>query len=152
MKRKKRFGIQHAVVFWLALIFVTSCFFIPLEAFVRFVQGLIRIPLFDTWFDRFWSAGWFFVVKGRHATEYAILVSLCAFALQARTQWSRKACLGAAFAFAVLFAATDEWHQTFVPGRDGCVRDVFIDTAGALVAVAWLLANRKRHTAYSDEM
>ena len=29
------------------------------------------------------------------------------------------------------FALTDEWHQLSVPGRDGNLRDVLIDTAGA---------------------
>lgn len=42
---------------------------------------------------------------------------------------------------AVLYAATDEIHQTFVPGRSGRVTDVLIDAAGAAVGVlvmAWL--------------
>ena len=28
----------------------------------------------------------------------------------------------------MLFAISDEWHQTFVPGRDGNVADVIFDT------------------------
>ena len=34
-------------------------------------------------------------------------------------------------ALAAGFALTDEWHQLSVPGRDGNLRDVLIDTAGA---------------------
>ena len=30
-----------------------------------------------------------------------------------------------------LYASLDEFHQTFVSGRDGNIRDVFIDTSGA---------------------
>lgn len=43
--------------------------------------------------------------------------------------------------FCLLYAASDELHQRFVPGRYGCFRDVCIDFAGALLglAVAMLL-------------
>ena len=37
-----------------------------------------------------------------------------------------------------LYAITDELHQSFVPGRDPSLRDVAIDVAGALMAVAIL--------------
>ena len=34
--------------------------------------------------------------------------------------------------FCALYAVSDEIHQTFVPGRAGMVRDVILDTCGAL--------------------
>lgn len=34
----------------------------------------------------------------------------------------------------VLFAAADELHQYFVPGRTGCLRDVGIDSIGIILA------------------
>ena len=34
------------------------------------------------------------------------------------------------------FGASDEWHQSFVPGRDSDVRDWVADTAGAALAIA----------------
>ena len=34
------------------------------------------------------------------------------------------------------FGASDEWHQSFVPGRSSDIRDWFADTLGAAVAVA----------------
>jgi VanZ family protein len=37
---------------------------------------------------------------------------------------------------ATAYAVTDEIHQGFVSGRSAQVRDVLIDTAGALVGVA----------------
>lgn len=40
-----------------------------------------------------------------------------------------------AVAICVLFAATDEFHQTFVSGRNGQIIDVLIDTAGAIVGM-----------------
>ena len=38
-----------------------------------------------------------------------------------------------------LYAASDEVHQLFVPGRSGMIKDVFIDTSGAVcgIAAAW---------------
>lgn len=46
--------------------------------------------------------------------------------------------------FAVLYAASDELHQYFVPGRSCELRDVLIDACGAAagVAVAWLAVRR----------
>jgi len=38
----------------------------------------------------------------------------------------------------VLYAATDEFHQVFVPSRQGTVEDVLIDTCGAALALTGL--------------
>lgn len=35
--------------------------------------------------------------------------------------------------FTLIYAASDEWHQTFVFGRSGTVMDVFIDSVGSLL-------------------
>jgi VanZ family protein len=34
------------------------------------------------------------------------------------------------------YGATDEWHQTFVPGRTAALGDWYADTVGAITAVA----------------
>ena len=39
------------------------------------------------------------------------------------------------FLFSVIYALSDEFHQTFVPGRDGNIVDVLIDSSGSLVGV-----------------
>ena len=36
----------------------------------------------------------------------------------------------------IAYGATDEWHQSFVPGRDADVRDLIADAVGAALAVA----------------
>ena len=36
----------------------------------------------------------------------------------------------------VLYAASDEWHQAFVPGRGPAVTDVLLDSAGVLCGIA----------------
>lgn len=43
----------------------------------------------------------------------------------------------------ILYAMSDEWHQTFVPGRSPAVQDVLIDTAGILIAF-FLLPKKQR--------
>lgn len=37
--------------------------------------------------------------------------------------------------FCLLYAATDEWHQSVVPGRASELIDFFVDGAGALLAI-----------------
>ena len=45
------------------------------------------------------------------------------------------ACAGIAWAFATLYAATDEIHQIFVPGRTFFFTDIAIDSAGVLCGI-----------------
>lgn len=85
------------------------------------------------------------VRKFAHLTEYAVLAWLFWRLLRPRSpteirrwQWSRA---GVALLLAALYAATDEFHQTFVPSRQGSVWDVLLDTVGAAagLGVVYLL-------------
>lgn len=40
-----------------------------------------------------------------------------------------------AFLICVLYAISDEFHQLYVPGRGGQLKDVLIDSAGSLVGI-----------------
>jgi hypothetical protein len=76
--------------------------------------------------------------KLAHITIYAALWLTLARA----TDWRRPL---AATVVAVLYAVTDEIHQTYVHGRHGSPVDVGIDAVGlALAAAAWALAARRR--------
>ena len=55
------------------------------------------------------------------------------------TQLKSKFRILIGFAATVLFAALDEFHQTFVPGRSGNFTDVCIDSIGAVIASFCLL-------------
>jgi hypothetical protein len=123
---------------WALLIFTTSCFFIPVRTFFHFVQRLPLGPALIVWFEGFWKRYWFVFVKGWHVMEYAILTTLGAKALRRVNPRATVSSVWMSFGFAVAFAASDEWHQTFVPGRGGRVSDVLIDTCGALVATLYL--------------
>lgn len=74
------------------------------------------------------------VRKLAHLGEYAVLGALAG---RAAGRPLPALALGAAY------AATDEWHQTFVPGRSGQAADVLLDSAGA-AAGAWLWHRRRR--------
>lgn len=75
-----------------------------------------------------------------HAGEYALLCFLW-WRLLRELLPHRRAVL-AAFALSVLYAATDEFHQSFVEGRNGTPIDVAIDAAGAALA-AFALTRRR---------
>jgi VanZ family protein len=44
--------------------------------------------------------------------------------------------LALAFAGALLYGLSDEWHQSFVPGRDPSMLDILVDSIGALCGLA----------------
>ena len=74
-----------------------------------------------------------FVKKGGHMLGYALLALAYARALG----WDRKR-WWLPWVLAILFAATDEFHQSFVPGRHPSPVDVGIDAAGGgLGLLAW---------------
>lgn len=88
----------------------------------------------------------FLVRKTAHFTIYLVL-GLCMngtlreWGIHSR---SRRAFLSVLLCF--LYACSDEWHQTFVSGRAGQIRDVLLDTAGSLTGtVAGILIQRPGH-------
>ncbi len=83
--------------------------------------------------------GWDLVLrKIAHAAEFALLGALLLRA-------TGKA--GSAFAIGVLYAISDEVHQSFVPGRLGSPIDVAIDAAGVAVGVLLWQSIRTRRLA-----
>lgn len=83
--------------------------------------------------------------KCGHLTEYAILGWLLLRALKrSRPAISQAKAVGIALLIAAAYASTDEYHQTFVPGRTPAVHDVVIDTTGAFLALAAASLQGKR--------
>ena len=73
-----------------------------------------------------------FIRKTAHFTVYFILGLLLFHAIQVSTAMKRTSL---AFSIAILYAASDEFHQTFIPGRSGELRDVAIDSVGSLTGI-----------------
>jgi VanZ family protein len=76
--------------------------------------------------------------KLAHATVYAFLTLAWAWALRPVTRLS----VPLAASIALLYAVSDEYHQTFVDGRSGTSTDVLIDAIGVCVALALLRYHR----------
>ncbi|MBB6671691.1 VanZ family protein [Cohnella nanjingensis] len=77
----------------------------------------------------------FFIRKAAHLTEYAVLGSLLLLAL--RYVFRRKrALVPLTVVLCFLFAAGDEYHQSFVSGRTPMAADALLDTLGAVVGIA----------------
>lgn len=82
------------------------------------------------------------VRKAAHITEFAILAFLVATLL---TLLGARRAIGLAFVVTVLYAASDEVHQAFVPGRGPSPIDVMIDSIGAAIGVVlWIVVRRWR--------
>ncbi len=125
---------------WLGLIFGTSCTVIRPHEFFLIVQNLTGAgPVVMEGFAAFWGVAWFMIVKGWHFLEFAILMILCVKTVAWREGRTTPRTLTGSALFCMLFAVTDEWHQTFVPDRYGSGQDVLIDCLGVLTATANLL-------------
>ncbi len=72
--------------------------------------------------------------KLAHFTEYAILGALWLRGLT-RGDLARPPAAWLALLISVACAVVDESHQAFVPGRTASVRDVLLDSTGALTAI-----------------
>lgn len=106
-----------------------------------FVSSLSSVP---------GPVGVWFPDTALHMGAYAGLAAVSLRAL-ARGRWIglTSGTLFGAWLIATLYGATDEWHQTFVEGRTGELRDLVNDGLGALVAVgaagAWgIMRGRSR--------
>ena len=72
------------------------------------------------------------VRKAAHATEYTILGILLYMTSRKSFGMNPKSSFRTAFLTGTVYAATDEFHQLFVPGRAGMITDVLIDSMGVL--------------------
>jgi VanZ family protein len=111
-----------AVVLWMGAIFYVS-----------------SIPSVATPFEPIFD---FTVKKFAHMVEYGTLTLLLFNALQIHFSLKGHSMLTAAL-IATLYACSDEWHQTFIPGREGTLRDVGIDTLGVLLATLYLIGSNR---------
>ncbi len=80
-----------------------------------------------------------------HFAEYALLTFLWWRALRTVIPPGRASI--AALLIALAYAASDEYHQSFVEGRSGSPADWAIDAAGAGLAAARLGTARRREAA-----
>lgn len=109
LKLKKIFFVWFPPLFWMLLIFLVSARSVPASS------------------EIFWED--FILKKTAHVIEYAILSLLLyrgfkSSGIRNPYLWS--------FILAVIYGFTDEYHQSFISGRQSRLRDVVFDTIGAL--------------------
>jgi VanZ family protein len=145
---KSRLWRYGPLVVWAALIFIGSGNVLSAE------HTSILLPivkwLFPSLSQESLNTLHFLIRKTGHLTEYAILGMLAAYAFRRSThQLLRRHWFWFSLLLAVIYALTDEYHQSFVPSRTASVYDSMIDSTGALIAlmIIWLRHRRNdRHT------
>jgi len=150
LNARKYLSYWLPVVVWMAVIFCASSDAASFSHSSRIIAPIVR---------------WFFpqispsalhsivvvVRKGAHVSEYAILALLIwrwdrrVSGAQAQG-WPWRSAVRTAL-WVMAYAASDEFHQRFVPSREASVLDVCIDTGGAVLALLliWIVGRwRKR--------
>ena len=133
-------------IVWMAVIFLGSTDMLSAEHTSRFLVPFLR------WIDPQISLAALNAIqlgirKLGHLTEYAILAMLLWRALRGGVRWQMKMSLlflVAAVASAI-FAASDEFHQSFVKSRTPSVGDVLLDVVGALFGLLICASFARRH-------
>lgn len=143
--RIKRILLTLASLLWMRLIFGFSAETAEqssgLSAMVCrflagiFVRGYSCMSLSEQ--ERITEGMQLYIRKGAHVTEYAVLGILLSATF---TAYGLQRAYALALAAAILYAALDEYHQRFVPGRSGEIKDVLIDACGVLLGLAGALA------------
>ena len=107
------------------------------NAVIEFVN-----PVYDTTAQaEYKDTATFIIRKLAHFSEYALLGILAFINLAMVKKLGYRGLFAAVFS--CIYASSDEIHQLFVPGRAGQVRDVLIDTSGAVAGILLAILIRK---------
>lgn len=115
-------------------------------AVIYFLSSQTQLPTPEQrWLD-------YLLEKSAHGLEYAILAALVARAIGSEGA-GRWHAFGLSVLVAWLYALSDEYHQSFVPGRAADWSDILFDWLGAVFG-AWLWqftwATRRRKALAED--
>lgn len=149
MKTKKYQWLFLLLILWAAFIVVFSA-----QPWPQSFHASSTVENFILWLVSWipggqelvkWMLEIFPVRKIAHFAEYMILGVLSAASwFFYREEKNRKPISFAAWGFCILFAVLDELHQAFVPGRTSSVRDVLLDSIGALCGAVLTVCIVKR--------
>jgi VanZ family protein len=124
------------LLLWLGVIFIGSTDLMSAEHTSRFIVPFLRWLKPDISPENLASIH-FIVRKGAHLSEYAVLALLLlrtAICMTNRKRPISILCLSV-WVVCVFVAATDEFHQTFIRSRGASIRDMMIDSAGAIIGL-----------------
>lgn len=123
MKTLKIFIAWLPAFLWMGLIYYLSSF-----------HSLIASPV--SWQD-------FIIRKTAHMGEYFILFLLIYQAVGSTIRLPQSKKILLTLLLTILYAFSDELHQTFVSGRSGKFFDIWVDSVGALGALALILLPKR---------
>ena len=126
------------IVFSWALVLVVLCFIFNLSA----QDAEESKELSDSLVSRIFQ--WLEVyIDGELIRKFAHMLEFAALSFSlyngVLATWETKKAHLVSLVLTVLCAVGDEIHQIFVPGRSGEIRDVIIDTCGAITGFLFLL-------------
>jgi VanZ family protein len=124
------------VLIWLGVIFLGSTDLMSAEHTSRFIVPFLRWLKPDISLETLASIH-LIIRKCAHLSEYVILALLLFRASICIANLKRLALIRYVSVWVACFlvAATDEFHQTFVASRGASVRDVMIDSIGAILGL-----------------
>jgi VanZ family protein len=150
LKLRPFFKYWLPTLIWLALIFSASSDSHSYEHSSRFVEPFLHW-LFPQMPEAQVKEIHLVIRKCGHLTEYAVLALLLWRAVRRPVKNDSRPWIwpeaGLALAIVFLYAASDEFHQIFVPTRTAQVSDVFIDTAGgaASLLALWIIGRWRKY-------
>jgi VanZ family protein len=136
-------------VLWMVIIFSASADSHSYEHSSRFIEPLLRW-LFPHMSQARVEQIHHMFRKCCHLGEYAVLASLLWRAIRKPDKKNPRPWnwieTGLALSIVFFYAATDEFHQIFVPTRTPLISDVLIDTAGGAIGLVlfWIFSNLRR--------
>ena len=137
------------VVLWMGLIFSASTDVMSSRRTSRIIGPLLRW-LNPNVSDETIRAVQIVVRKGGHVAEYSVLAALLWRARRKPIKndprpWSWREAALVVF-YSGLYAATDEFHQWFIPSRGASVWDALLDMLGAALGLLllWRLGRTRR--------
>jgi len=130
--KNKRFVIIITMIIWAAGIYIASN-----------QPNLLAVPLlkkYDLLHNNFNKTQIdlleFMIRKTMHIFEYFVFTVLLFVVLKS---FYIKLSIYISPMLSLLFAISDEWHQYYVPGREGRLADVFIDSIGIFLALVFII-------------
>ncbi len=134
------------LLIWLGVIFVGSTDLMSAEHTSRFIVPIL-LWLKPGMAPETIRSILFAMRKCAHLSEYAVLALLFWRALRSDPALRAKISIlfGVVLLACAVFAASDEFHQSFVKSRTPSVRDVVLDIAGALFGLLIGMSFAHRH-------
>ncbi len=132
---KKRVSLI-ILISWMIIIFIMSSFDANASSnqsgiIVNFISNLFHINDIELLS--------FIIRKMAHFVEYFILGILL---INCLINYNKKLYLS--YVIGILYASLDEFHQLFVSGRSGQVRDIIIDVVGLILGIILIRFVKKR--------